>query len=709
MTCTTLHGVRTVSPFTEIQTDSVLPRRTHYRKSSSQLWKLYWEAGPYYERVAEALECAHSYVIFVGWQIDSRVELKLDRHEGFRDLVLRACRENPNLHVYFLMWDYAYFYVFERELLQGLVWDNIHERVHFVFDNRHPYGGSHHEKLVVVDGELAFVGGVDICNDRWDMPGHAYDDPTRSLRHDGEEHSPYHDVIVELRGEVAADLVDYVRDRWEGLSSIPFPARPRRVLGEGEGRYPVLMSRTRAHVGVERPLLVRESEFLFRELIRSAQRQLVIENQYYWSEAMNDELIRLLRARAGTDFRLFIVVPSHQGGSFAFRMMGHQQTLLLDRLTQVAAETGTRMVLGCPFARSPDGRSEKSIYVHSKVLVVDDRFLAIGSSNINNRGFRLDTEINLTLVGETDDVRNEIAEQSRRIVGHWGPQAYSAFHGIPVEVGTDEVPQEVRHLYLKPYHAAWDAYFATLEGKLAQKVSLAKFFDPPLPLGYVFKTRIAVGNSVRLRRVLPLFCWGVFSLTLGLALLGADALTGLLPDPASWQLPTQTGELGAAVALAFVLSLAWLVPVPTLLTSACLGLVLGAKPAAVLAASSLLVAALVGYVFSRIFPTISQKSFRKFTPSWLRETLGKRRLPVVFHVVCNPLFSFQSKVGYQGILSIPLRWFVPAAAMLALMNAAAAYGAGWLATAVMVQNLRALFVSLYLLAAVMIMVLRVSR
>ncbi|MBI3557044.1 MAG: hypothetical protein HY074_12340, partial [Deltaproteobacteria bacterium] len=401
-----------------------LSRRAFFKRSTSDSWRLLWEAGPYYERVVELLERAHSHAIFVGWQIDSRIHLSTRRREEFRALVVRLCQQKPDFNIYFLMWDYAYFYAFEREALQGWVWDSIHERVHFVFDNRHPYGGSHHEKLVVVDGETAFVGGVDICGDRWDSPEHLYEDGRRSLQHDQESHLPYHDLIVEVRGEVAADIAEHVGERWRGLSDVPFPV-PRRLP---PGGYPLLISRTRARLEVQRPLLVRETEILFRELIRLAQRQLIIENQYYWSGTINDELIAVMRARRGTGFRMLLVVPSAQGGSFAFRMMGAVQTRLLDQLQQEAKETGTRLVFGCPFTLASNQR-EKRVYVHSKVLIVDDRYLAIGSSNFNNRGFRLDSELTLTLVGETPELRDEISEHGKRVVCHWGQAAAADFEG----------------------------------------------------------------------------------------------------------------------------------------------------------------------------------------------------------------------------------------------------------------------------------------
>lgn len=628
-----------------------LSRRAYAKRTTSEALHLHWEAGPYYERVAELLEQARSYAIFVGWQIDSRIELSTRRHEGFRDFVLRLCREKPDFHVYFLMWDYAYFYVFERELLQGWIWDKVHERVHFVFDNRHPYGGSHHEKLVVVDGEVAFVGGVDICDDRWDTPQHLFEDNRRSLRHDRDLHQPYHDVIAEVNGEAAADLVEHVGGRWRALSSVPFPSRPRLARGEGGGRHQLLISRTRARVGTERPLLIRETEFLFRELIQKAERQVVIEQQYYWSYSFNDALVRLMHRRAGSGLKIFLAVPAPIGGSLAFRMMGVVQTQLVDELVREARKTGTLFVLGCPFSKGRTG--EKRVYVHSKVLVVDDQYFVVGSSNLNNRGFRFDTELNLTLLAASERERRELVALTRRLIGHWGAEAYSAFYGS--SAGPELVNGNV---YLKNYHEAWDGYFTTFEGRVAQRIPLQKIFDPPVPLLYALKARLAVPNALRIRRALPLAILGVIGLCSGISLIFASTAVRLSGAGFWW-----------GVTLSTSLAMSWLLPVPTVLTSAYAGALLGAKAACVIVACSLLVSAVAGYVLARVFPNIAQRFCEKLAPAWLPQSLGLRRLPVLLYVVCNPFLNFQSKIAYQGIFSMPVRWFAAAAMVMVAVNA----------------------------------------
>ena len=109
------------------------------------------------------------------------------------------------LHVYVLDWDYPMVYGTDREFppIYGLGW-KPDKRIHLRYDNTHPTGGSHHQKIVVVDDALAFSGGLDLTTRRWDTCEHLGDNPKR-LANDA-PYPPFHDTMAAVDGEAARVL-----------------------------------------------------------------------------------------------------------------------------------------------------------------------------------------------------------------------------------------------------------------------------------------------------------------------------------------------------------------------------------------------------------------------------------------------------------------------------------------------------------------------
>ena len=104
----------------------------------------------------------------------SKVPTRFDRL-----LPLSSCA-GPHLRCYILTWDYARaLHARARSVLAIPFRLAMPRRVHFEFDDRHPLGGSHHQKVVVVDDQLAFCGGIDLTSHRWDTTAHRPDEPLR--------------------------------------------------------------------------------------------------------------------------------------------------------------------------------------------------------------------------------------------------------------------------------------------------------------------------------------------------------------------------------------------------------------------------------------------------------------------------------------------------------------------------------------------------
>ncbi|UCE86446.1 MAG: hypothetical protein JSU66_01535, partial [Deltaproteobacteria bacterium] len=185
--------------------------RTCWRRPRADRVAVLVDGAAYFAALAEAIERAERQILMLGWDFHSRVRLRRDgRPHALPDelaaLLDAAVARRRRLHVYILGWDFAMIYALERESLPlyrlGL---RTHRRVHFRLDDRHPVGASHHQKIVVVDDALAFVGGLDITSCRWDTREHRARDPRR--RDPGfEEYAPFHDVAMAVDGDAARAL-----------------------------------------------------------------------------------------------------------------------------------------------------------------------------------------------------------------------------------------------------------------------------------------------------------------------------------------------------------------------------------------------------------------------------------------------------------------------------------------------------------------------
>ncbi|MGH7930609.1 MAG: phospholipase D-like domain-containing protein, partial [Candidatus Binatia bacterium] len=177
------------------------------------------DGSDYYRAFCAAAEIAERFVLLSGWQFDSDAQLLRGEGAG-ADCTLIAflnglCERKKNLRIYILAWNFSLFYCVDREWLQRWYFKwSAHERIEFCFDSRHPFGASHHQKYVVVDGRIAFLGGLDLCSGRWDERDHRAVNPLR-VNADRTAYPPFHDVQSYHVGPVAEYLTRLFKDQWQ--------------------------------------------------------------------------------------------------------------------------------------------------------------------------------------------------------------------------------------------------------------------------------------------------------------------------------------------------------------------------------------------------------------------------------------------------------------------------------------------------------------
>jgi phosphatidylserine/phosphatidylglycerophosphate/cardiolipin synthase-like enzyme len=249
-------------------------------------------------------------------------------------------------------------------------------RVRCALDARERPMHCHHEKLVIVDGETAFVGGIDLTSlggDRYDTSGH----PARGRL-------GWHDVATHVRGPAVADVARHFADRW------------REVEGERLEPPPTPAPAGDIELQVVRTLPDRVYDFAragdFRILeayvraLRSARSLVYLENQFLWSPEVVRILLDKLRRPPSPEFRLVALLPARPNNG-ADDTRGQLAAL-------VRADDGNGRFLAATI-RSRSGTRTDPLYVHAKVAVVDDAWLTIGSANLNEHSLFNDSEMNV--------------------------------------------------------------------------------------------------------------------------------------------------------------------------------------------------------------------------------------------------------------------------------------------------------------------------
>jgi phosphatidylserine/phosphatidylglycerophosphate/cardiolipin synthase-like enzyme/uncharacterized membrane protein YdjX (TVP38/TMEM64 family) len=369
---------------------------------------------------ASASRSQHS-ILAAGWDMDSRTRLFQDDRP--RDLPVElgsfleaVVSRRRGRHAYLLNWDFNMIFAFQREAFPVIKWDLItHRRLHFHLDENHPVLGSHHQKIVAIDDAIAFVGGLDLTENRWDTPEHRVPDPRR-VTSGGESYLPFHDVMMAVDGEAAAFLGELFRERWRRATGKRL-RRPARL--EGDPWPPDLVpSLENARVGIARTLPamgdepeVREVETLFLDSIAAARRFLYIENQYLTSNSIGTAIAARLQEGDGPE--IVIVLPRVCSGIFEETTMGVLRSRLLRRLRD--ADRFGKLAVYCPV---PDGDPDGNVNVHAKVMIVDDALVRVGSANLTNRSMGLDTECDLAVESGGDaKIEESIAAFRSRLVG----------------------------------------------------------------------------------------------------------------------------------------------------------------------------------------------------------------------------------------------------------------------------------------------------
>lgn len=274
-----------------------------------------------------------------------------------------------------------------------------------VLDKRNVFAASHHQKSAVLRSEghdWAYVGGIDIAPDRWDTPDHDQaPGRTRDL-FDG-----WHDVHCALRGPVVAQIWQNFTDRWNdptpahGVPTLPGPTVPEPITG----RAPEPPAAGAQHVQLLRTLACGPSSFMpggeqsvrrgYERAVDLAEHYIYIEDQYLWPctgdlTGSGAGLATKLHDATLRGVKVILVLAHRNDLGVTAPYHNQMQQDVLDLLRKDRPEN--------VFVFDLQNEAGTGIYVHAKVMIVDDAFAVIGSSNISRRSQTSDSELSVAVV-----------------------------------------------------------------------------------------------------------------------------------------------------------------------------------------------------------------------------------------------------------------------------------------------------------------------
>ena len=328
--------------------------------------------------VADELAKAESHVHVTGCFFSPELELTRGDEPAIVRNLLAELAERIDVRV--LIWSGAPVPIFSpsrREVREMVERFNRRNQIRCEFDSCVRFMHCHHEKTIVIDDRVAFVGGIDLTLDGGD-PYDSQEHPSRGV-------IGWHDIAMRIEGPAVADVAEHFRLRWHAAAKEDLPAPP---VPEAVGKVDLQLVRTIPEKVYERSLPRGDFSVLesYVGAFRSAERFIYIENQFLWSSEIVAILAEKLRNPPSEDFRILVLLPvnANDGADIS---RGQVAAL-------IHADDGNARFLACSvYART--GSLRDPIYVHAKVAVVDDRWLTVGSANLNEHSLFNDSEVNV--------------------------------------------------------------------------------------------------------------------------------------------------------------------------------------------------------------------------------------------------------------------------------------------------------------------------
>lgn len=279
-------------------------------------------------------------------------------------------------------------------------------------------GASYHQKFMAIDSHIGFVGGMNLRQNDWDSSQHKVHD-ARRMKNDASydarvavaagqkatDDPPRKDYMVRIDGPTVQDLDDVFHERWDFL-------RKQGVkYAENASDFPV--NRNQAAVGNTQIQVTATLPAPFNEnaiaetwfnAVRNAKNYIYVEDQYFRVPMLDDVILQ--RMKEVPDLKLVVVTMDIGRTDMACA----QSRIAYGRYKAAFPDRSFFLQLRAFDGAGDPAQAFVDMDTHSKMLIVDDVFMSVGSCNKNNRGIVYEGELNVALADEAfvTDARKRI-------------------------------------------------------------------------------------------------------------------------------------------------------------------------------------------------------------------------------------------------------------------------------------------------------------
>lgn len=638
----------------------IRPEENCWRYVNADRAALLVDGEKYFGTLHTAISQARYAVYILAWDIDSRLgllrgEQKSDLPAELGNLINALLDQRPELSIYILNWDWAMLYTLEREWLPLFRpgWKK-QARLHYQLDGECPFGGSQHQKIVVIDDKLAFCGGIDPGKYRWDTSEHAPDDKRR-IDPDNEAYPPFHDMQMMVDGDAAQSLAELARDRWYKATGEQLP----KVKHHEQDIWPsdIKPDFENVHIAIARTLPefkdqaeITEVETLYLDAIASAEKLIYIENQYFTSWKVAEVLAQRLADDQGLE--VVIVCPKMTGGW----LEQHTMDVLRSRVSRKLFEADKHGQLRVCYPHH-EALGNAYISLHSKLLIVDDVFLRVGSANLSNRSMGLDSECDLAIEAENEEQLQAIkAFRQRLLCEHLGLkndelEALLTQHGSLIKLldARENASRTLRTLDCE------------IDDSIDGLTPTADYIDPERPVDSVEMSRklVPIDESKSPKKQIVIAAMVLLAVIALTALWKWTPLNEFLtPENLKQLISTLNDYPFTPVIVIGIFALAGLIAVPLTLLVVTVAISFGAWPGSLYAILGSLLSAVLGYVVGEWLGRSSVSKMAGSKLNRLSKRLANHGVMAIITVRIIPVAPFTVINLVAGASHIKLKDFI---------------------------------------------------